>query len=160
MSDSNKLASALVANNPEIHIAFAPQAQISSSKSDAHHELCNGVISCVLNIEDTEVPCNDDADFTLSSRSLFPVSSRNEYKILGIKAYYLHLEEKHDSSDTIPSKEAVYKGEKHDFSETISSKKEVYQAEYMEETPDSSGTIQSNILSDLGINLPFIKRGD
>lgn len=109
---------------------------------DPHPEFCNGVIRCVLSTEDTEVPCNDDADFTLSSPSRRPVSSRNDYLLRGIIAYHLHLEEKPDSSETIPSKKAVCN------------------AENIEEPPYSSGMIQSNILFELGINLPFIKRGD
>lgn len=140
VSDSHMLPSIPDADNPELHISCAPEAQLSSTAPAANSELpmsCvpdtqilasipnadpdlpglgNGIICCVLNTEDTEIPCNDDALIKLSSQPLCSSSRKN--------------------------------GQVRDPTEN------------KEKLRPPCDSIQSQILSDLGINLPFIIRGD
>ncbi|KAK1399299.1 hypothetical protein POM88_009162 [Heracleum sosnowskyi] len=142
-----ELLSEPVADSPEHHIACPREAHLSA--------LCNGVIRCVVNMKDTEIPCN--------ANSLIMPSSGKPYQFRGIKAYYL-WNEKLNLSETVQSKKALYKAENIketlDSSETIQSNTALYRADNIKDTPDSFETIISDILSELGINLPFIKRRD
>ncbi|KAK1362330.1 hypothetical protein POM88_046804 [Heracleum sosnowskyi] len=142
VSDAHMLTSIPDADNPELHISCALEAQSSPTEPAASPELpvscipntqilpsvpnvdpdlpglCNGVICCVLNTEDTEIPCNDDALIKLSSQPL----SRNKGQVRGPNT--------------------------------------MNRAENKEQPRPPCESIQSQILSDLGINLPFIIRGE
>lgn len=109
--------------NPELPMSCVPNTQILPSTPNADPdlpELCNGIICCVLNTEDTEIPCNDNARLKLTSQPLSS-SSRKNGQVTG--------------STTMNTAEN-------------------------EEKPRPPESIQSQILSDLGLNLPFITRGD
>ncbi|XP_017246069.1 uncharacterized protein LOC108217698 [Daucus carota subsp. sativus] len=111
------------AENSELPISCVPNAQILPSIPNVDHDLpglCNGIVCCVLNTEDTEIPCNDDALIKPSSRPPSS-SSRKNCQVRGPKT--------------------------------------TNRAENMEKPSPPRDTIQSQILSDLGINLPFISRG-
>ncbi|KAL8135638.1 uncharacterized protein LOC141713424 [Apium graveolens] len=109
-----------LAANPQLPMSSVPNTQILPSIPNADPDLpglCNGIICCVLNTEDTEIPCNDDVLIKLSSQPLS--SSRKNGR----------------------SPQTMNTAEK-------------------EEKPRPPESIQSQILSDLGINLPFITRGN
>lgn len=144
VSDAHMLPSIPDADNPDLHISSAPEAQSSPTAPAANPELpmscvpnaqilpsmpnvdpdlpelCNGIICCVLNTEDTEIPCNDDALIKLSSPPLSS-SSRKIGQVRGPMT--------------------------------------MNKAENKEKARPPCESIQSQILSDLGINLPFIIRG-